>query len=138
MQTEILPVKKAGSNEASKSRPQQPIRPLLCTSFPRRQRGLEISENLALFRGRDAPWQPWFAAMGSPAEHPSWTLHFLWELLHNDHGALHLFVDNPFADHPAFPRRHRDKRNLLPCTLTLEAGSFASLGFHRIMAVGER
>jgi hypothetical protein len=44
-------------------------------------------------------WQIWFAAMASPAEYP-WTLHFVWKLLHNDHGALSLLANNPFPNAP--------------------------------------
>jgi hypothetical protein len=44
-------------------------------------------------------WQMWFAAMGSFDEYP-WTAHLVWKLLHNDPGALSLFADNPFPDHP--------------------------------------
>jgi len=44
-------------------------------------------------------WQMWFAAMGSPAQYP-WTLHLVWQLLHNDPGALGLFAANPFPQKP--------------------------------------
>jgi hypothetical protein len=44
-------------------------------------------------------WQMWFASMGTPQEYP-WTLHLVWNLLHNDPGALSLFARNPFPDTP--------------------------------------
>jgi len=44
-------------------------------------------------------WQIWFAAMASPAEYP-WTLHFIWQLLHNDRGTLSLLANNPFPTSP--------------------------------------
>jgi hypothetical protein len=44
-------------------------------------------------------WQMWFAAMSSPEEYP-WTLNLISKLLHNDPGAVSLFADNPFPDHP--------------------------------------
>ena len=44
-------------------------------------------------------WQIWFAAMASPAEYP-WTLHFVWELLHNDPATLSLLGSNPFPEAP--------------------------------------
>ena len=44
-------------------------------------------------------WQMWFAAMSSPNEYP-WTLNLIWKLLHNDPGAVNLFADNPFPNHP--------------------------------------
>jgi len=37
--------------------------------------------------------------MASPAEYP-WTLHFIWKLLHNDHGTLSLLANNPFPNAP--------------------------------------
>jgi hypothetical protein len=37
--------------------------------------------------------------MSSPSEYP-WTLHFVWKLLHNDHGTLSLIANNPFPDAP--------------------------------------
>jgi hypothetical protein len=49
-------------------------------------------------------WQMWFAAMGSPREYP-WTLHLVWQLLHNDPGAVGLFAANPFPGRP--PRQVR-------------------------------
>jgi hypothetical protein len=44
-------------------------------------------------------WQMWFAAMSTPEEYP-WTLNLVSKLLHNDHGAVSLFADNPFPDKP--------------------------------------
>jgi hypothetical protein len=44
-------------------------------------------------------WQMWFAAMSTPDRYP-WTLHLVWKLLHGDPGALSLFADDPFPDHP--------------------------------------
>jgi hypothetical protein len=44
-------------------------------------------------------WQIWFAAMESPSQQ-SWTLHFIWRLLHNDPGTLSLLVNNPFPNEP--------------------------------------
>jgi Lipase maturation factor len=44
-------------------------------------------------------WQMWFAAMSSPEEYP-WTLNLVSKLLHNDPGAVGLFANNPFPDHP--------------------------------------
>ena len=44
-------------------------------------------------------WQMWFAAMSTPDEYP-WTVNLISKLLHNDHGALSLFADNPFPDKP--------------------------------------
>ncbi|HEV3250752.1 MAG TPA: lipase maturation factor family protein, partial [Puia sp.] len=44
-------------------------------------------------------WQMWFAAMSSPDEYP-WTLNLVSKLLRNDPGAVSLFADNPFPDHP--------------------------------------
>ena len=44
-------------------------------------------------------WQMWFAAMGSPNDYP-WTLHLIWNLLHNDPGTLSLFANNPFPNRP--------------------------------------
>ena len=49
-------------------------------------------------------WQLWFAAMSTPEGYP-WTLHLVWKLLHNDHGALSLLAGNPFPDAP--PRHIR-------------------------------
>jgi hypothetical protein len=44
-------------------------------------------------------WQIWFAAMSTPERYP-WTLHLVWQLLHNDPGALSLLAGNPFPDAP--------------------------------------
>jgi len=44
-------------------------------------------------------WQMWFASMSGPEEYP-WTLHLVWQLLHNDPGALGLFASNPFPEKP--------------------------------------
>src|SRR5207245_947124 len=44
-------------------------------------------------------WQIWFAAMSTPARYP-WTLHLVWQLLHNDPGALSLLANDPFPDDP--------------------------------------
>jgi Lipase maturation factor len=44
-------------------------------------------------------WEMWFAAMGTPSQYP-WTLHLVWQLLHDDPGALSLFADNPFPKAP--------------------------------------
>jgi hypothetical protein len=44
-------------------------------------------------------WQMWFASMSTPDRYP-WTLHLVWKLLHNDPGALSLFVGNPFPQKP--------------------------------------
>jgi hypothetical protein len=41
----------------------------------------------------------WFAAMSEPSEYP-WTLHLVWQLLHNDPGALSLLAGNPFPQRP--------------------------------------
>jgi hypothetical protein len=55
--------------------------------------------------GLCAPYQPrldwaiWFAAMGTPQEYP-WTLHIVWNLLHNDAGTLTLLANNPFPNAP--------------------------------------
>jgi hypothetical protein len=37
--------------------------------------------------------------MSGPAQYP-WTIHLVWELLHNDPHALSLFAANPFPGHP--------------------------------------
>lgn len=47
-------------------------------------------------------WQIWFAAMASPSEYP-WTIHFVWQLLHNQASTLSLLSGNPF---PAAPPRY--------------------------------
>jgi hypothetical protein len=44
-------------------------------------------------------WQMWFAAMGRPNDYP-WTLHLIWQLLHNQPGAVGLFRSNPFPEKP--------------------------------------
>lgn len=44
-------------------------------------------------------WQMWFASMSTPDQYP-WTFHLVWQLLHNDPGAVGLFAGNPFPDHP--------------------------------------
>lgn len=44
-------------------------------------------------------WQMWFAAMSTPDQYP-WTLHVVWNLLHNDPGTLGLFGGNPFPEKP--------------------------------------
>ncbi|MEO6872161.1 MAG: lipase maturation factor family protein [Chthoniobacterales bacterium] len=44
-------------------------------------------------------WQMWFAAMGSPNDYP-FTLNLVWKLLHNDRGAVGLFLANPFPRKP--------------------------------------
>ncbi len=44
-------------------------------------------------------WQMWFAAMSSAEEYP-WTVNLVSKLLHNDPGAVGLFAENPFPDHP--------------------------------------
>ena len=45
-------------------------------------------------------WQMWFAAMSSFDREP-WLVHFVYELLHGDEGALGLLAaDGPFRDHP--------------------------------------
>jgi len=52
-------------------------------------------------------WQIWFAAMSTPERHP-WLVHLIWQLLHNDPGALSLIEYNPFPDEP--PRHIRVDR----------------------------
>src|SRR5207245_2888192 len=42
-------------------------------------------------------WQIWFAAMASPAEY-SCTLHFVWNLLHNDRGTFCLLANHRLPD----------------------------------------
>lgn len=49
-------------------------------------------------------WQIWFAAMATPNDYP-WTVHFVWQLLHNDADTLGLLANNPFPDAP--PRHVR-------------------------------
>src|SRR5207247_2180752 len=49
-------------------------------------------------------WQLWFAAMSTPEGYP-WTLHLVWQLLHNDQGALSLLAGNPFPPRTGGHRR---------------------------------
>ncbi len=44
-------------------------------------------------------WLAWFAAMASPAQYP-WMFHLVWQLLHNNPGALSLIGSNPFPNAP--------------------------------------
>lgn len=44
-------------------------------------------------------WQMWFAAMSTAGQYP-WTYNLVWQLLHNDPGAVSLFAQNPFPGKP--------------------------------------